>query len=172
MCLPVTGESHGQGGRASAILGLDDLVTTKLDTVDQVLVLVARNRDAGLDSTEDGDNGLARVSTNNGDSKLRAGLLAGDLSNKGLSTNDIKGGDTEESLGVEDALGLQNLGGDGDCRVDRVGDDEDVGLGSDLGGNLDEALDDAGVDVEQVITGHAGLACDTRSELAKTGEKL
>ena len=34
----------------------------------------------------------------------------------------------------------------------------------DLGGHLNEALDDAGVDVEQVVTGHAGLAGDASGD--------
>jgi hypothetical protein len=170
-CLPETGKGHGKSSRASTILGLDDLITTELDAVDESLVLLSGDGNVGLDSAEDGDNGLARVSTNDGDCELRAGLLASNLGNKGLGTNDIEGGDTKESLGVEDALGLEDLGSDRNGRVDGVGNDEDVSLGGDLGGNLNEALDNASVDVEQVVTGHAGLACKTGGQSASTIEQ-
>lgn len=86
-------------------------------------------------------------------------LGAGDLGDEGLGADDVEGGDTEEALGVEDTLGLKDLGGDGDGGVDGVGDDEDEGLGGDIGDDLDEALDDTGVDVEEIITGHSWLAC-------------
>ena len=72
----------------------------------------------------------------------------------------LKGGDTEQLLGVEHILGLEDLGGDGDGGVDGVGDDKDEGLGSNLGGGLNQTLDNASVDVEEVITGHARLACN------------
>jgi hypothetical protein len=152
------GVSHGEGGGTSAILGLDDLVATELNTVDESIVLVVGDSDGGRDLAEEGHNGLARVSTDNGDGQLLRLGLASDLGHKGLGADNVKSGDTEEALGVEDVLGLENLGRDGHGGVDRVGDDEDEGLGGDLSSNLDEALDNAGVDLEQVITGHAGLA--------------
>ena len=45
--------------------------------------------------------------------------------------------------------------------TNRVGDDQDVGIGGGLGGGLGEVADDGGVGVEQVVTGHAGLAGNT-----------
>lgn len=45
--------------------------------------------------------------------------------------------------------------------TDRVGDDEDVGVGAVLGGGLCKLADNRGVGVEEVITRHAGLAGDT-----------
>jgi len=98
------------------------------------------------------------MSSNYGDVQLRWVLLASDLGNEGLGADDIEGGDTEELLGVEDTGLLQHLGGDGYRRVDGVGDDENVCLGAVLGDTLDETLDNAGVDLEEVVTGHAGLA--------------
>jgi hypothetical protein len=86
-------------------------------------------------------------------------LLANDLSDKGLGTNDIEGGDTEKTLGVKDSLGLEDFGGDWDGRVDGVGDDEDISFWCDVGNGFDEAFDDTGVDVEEIITGHSWLAC-------------
>lgn len=39
-----------------------------------------------------------------------------------------------------------------------------MGLGGSVGGSLGEVADDGGVGVEQVITGHAGLAGDTSGD--------
>ncbi|KAI6750068.1 hypothetical protein HG531_007333 [Fusarium graminearum] len=85
--------------------------------------------------------------------------LASDLSNEGLGTDDVEGGDTKETLRVENPLGLEDLGRDGDSRVDWVGDDEDESLGGDLSSDLDETLDNASIDIEEIITGHSRLAC-------------
>ena len=156
--LPETGIGHGESGRATAVLGLDNLVTTKLDAVDKSVVLVVGDGNRGSSLAEEGDNSLARVTANNRNVEVLGLLLANNLGDKSLGADNVEGGDAKEALGVEDVLGLEDLGGDGDGRVDGVRDDEDVGLGGDLSGNLDQALDDAGVDVEEVITGHARLA--------------
>jgi hypothetical protein len=156
--LPETGVSHRQSSGTSTVLGLDDLVTTKLDTVDKSLVLVGGDLDSRVGLADEGQDGLARVATDNGDGQLLGLGLADNLGNKGLGTDNVEGGDTKEALGVEDLLGLEDLGGDGDGGVDGVGDDEDEGLGGNLGNDLDQALDDASVDVEEVITGHTRLA--------------
>jgi hypothetical protein len=47
------------------------------------------------------------------------------------------------------------------CATYGVGNDQDVGLGGGLSGGLGEVADDGGVGVEQVITGHTGLAGNT-----------
>jgi len=39
-------------------------------------------------------------------------LLANDLSNESLRSDNIEGGNTEETLGVKDSLGLEDLGSD------------------------------------------------------------
>lgn len=98
------------------------------------------------------------MSTNDGDSQLVGLLLTSNGSDEGLGTDDVEGGNTEELLRVEDTGLFQDLGSDWDGRVDGVGDDEDVSLGGVLCDALDEALDNAGVDLEQVVTGHAGLS--------------
>lgn len=127
-------------------------------TVDERIVLVGRDLYRGLGQAEERNNGLSRVTTNDGNGRLGWGLLATDGGNEGLGTDDIECGDTEELLGVEHASALKDLGGNGDSRVDGVGDDQEEGLGGILGGTLDEALHDAGVDLEQIITGHSRLA--------------
>lgn len=98
------------------------------------------------------------MSTNNGDGVLAGVLLAGELGDEGLSTDNIERGDTKEAVGVKDTGLAEDLGGDGHGRVDGVGDDQDERLGGVGRDGLDEALDDAGVDLKQIVTGHTGLA--------------
>src|SRR5690242_6180595 len=138
----------------SSILSLEFLVHTVYESIK----LLSRNADAGLGLAEERDDGLARVTANDGNVEVGGVLLASYLCDEGLGTDNIECGDTEQLLGVEDTSGLEHLGGNRDCRVDWVGDDEDVGLGAVLGDALDETLDDAGVDLEEVVTGHARLA--------------
>lgn len=128
-------------------------------TVSQGIELVLRNVDGRLGLAPQGNNGLAGVTTDDGDASLAGVALAGDLSDESLGANNIEGGNTEQLLGVELAGGLEDLGGDGDGAVDGVGDDENEGFGAVLGDALDEVSDDAGVDLEQIVTGHARLAC-------------
>ncbi|RUP46486.1 LOW QUALITY PROTEIN: hypothetical protein BC936DRAFT_146904 [Jimgerdemannia flammicorona] len=53
---------------------------------------------------------------------------------------------------------LENLGHNGDSGVDGVGDDQHESLGTELGGGGGEIPDDTGIDLEQVVASHAGLA--------------
>lgn len=114
-----TGEGHGESGGASAILGLDDLVTTELDAVDQLVTgLTIEAGVVGLG--EQRNNGHARVTTNDGNGLVgRVGAL--DLGDEAGSTDNIEGGDTEETLRVVDTLGLEDLGNNGDGGVDLFG---------------------------------------------------
>jgi hypothetical protein len=125
----------------------------------QGIELVLGDVDGRLGLAPQGNNGLAGVTADDGNGSLAGVGLAGDLSNKGLCADNVEGGDTEKLLGVELAGGLEDLGGDGDSAVDGVGDDEDKGVGAVFGNTLHEVSDDAGVDLEQVVTGHARLAC-------------
>lgn len=127
--------------------------------LDQIGILIPRDGDSGLGLAKQRDNGLAGVASDDGDSQALGIALANDLSDKGLGTHDVEGGDAEEALRVENALGLKYLSGDGDGRVDGVRDNKDICLRGDLGDSLNQALDDAGVDVEQVVASHAGFAC-------------
>lgn len=78
---------------------------------------------------EEGNNGDTRVTTDDGNVDI-LGVLALDLRDEAGGTNDIKGGDTEETLGVVDTVLLENFSKDRDGGVDGVGDDEEVGLGA------------------------------------------
>ena len=133
-------------------------------TVGQGIKLVLGNVDGRLSLAPQGNNGLARVTANNGDGGLAGVGLASDLSDESLGTDNIKSGDTEELLGVELAGGLEDLGGNGDGAVDGVGDDENEGVGAELGNTLDEVANDASVDLEEVVTGHTRLACWSLSD--------
>lgn len=158
-----TGHGHGESGRASSVLGLDNLVTTELDALDVLGELLALEVVARLG--EEGNDGSAGVATDDGD-VLGGGVGVLELGDEARGTDNVEGGDTEEALGVVDALGLEDLGGDGDGGVDLrcqilsrmievgltygVGDDQDVGLGGVVGAGLGQVADDGGVGVEQV----------------------
>lgn len=113
-----TGESHGEGGGTSTVLGLDDFVTTELDAVDEGVASLAFN--AGVVGLrEEGDDGYTGVATDDGDFLVgRVGRL--DLRDEAGGTDNIEGGDTKEALRVVDALGLEDLGDDGDSGVDLI----------------------------------------------------
>lgn len=121
--IPESSIGHGKSGGTSTALGLNDFITAKLDAVDQGIVLVVRDVHRGRSLAEERNDGLAGVSTNDRDGEALGLGLASNASDEGLSTDDIKGGDSEQTLWVEDVLGLENLGGDRDSRVDWVGDD-------------------------------------------------
>lgn len=109
---------------------------------------------------EERDDGDTGVTTNDGDILvLGVGVLK--LADESAGANDIEGGNTEETPGVVDTTGLENLGADGDGGVDGVGDDEEVGFRARLGGGLGKIADNGSVGVEEIVTGHAGLSGDT-----------
>lgn len=101
--------SHAEGGRTSTVLGLDDFITTKLDTVDELLVLLAlSNRASLLGLGEERNNGNARVATDDRDNGL-CRSRASDTRQEGRSTSDVKGGDTEEPDGSAARKKHQNV---------------------------------------------------------------
>ena len=155
------GVSHGEGGGTGTVLGLDNLVTTELDAVNELLVLLALGDSiTAVGLGEEGHDGDTRVTADDGNDGL-GGLLAGDAGKEGGSTGDVEGGDTVELLGVVDTSLLEDLSNNRDGGVDGVGDDQDVSLGGNLGSLLCEVTDDGGVGVEKVITGHSRLTGDT-----------
>jgi hypothetical protein len=127
-------------------------------TVDESIVALGRDLEVRGDLAEQGNNSLAGVATDDGDGSLRGVGQTGELLGEGLGADNIQSGNTEQALGVEDASGLEDLGGNGDSRVDGVGDDQNESVGAELGDALDQVTDNAGIDLEEVVTGHAGLA--------------
>jgi hypothetical protein len=110
-----TGHGHGEGSGTGTVLGLDDLITTELNAVDERIAGLALNIGVvGLgEQRNDGDTGVA---TNNGDG-LVGGIGLLDLGDEAGGTDDIEGGDTEETLGVVDTAGLEDLGDNGNGGV-------------------------------------------------------
>jgi hypothetical protein len=106
---------HGEGSRAGAVLGLDDLVAAELHALDVVVELLAGEVVAGLG--EQGDDGGAGVAADDGDI-LRGGVRVLELRDEARGADNVEGGDAEEALGVVDACGLEDLGRDGDGGVD------------------------------------------------------
>ena len=51
----------------------------------------------------------------------------------------------------------------GTVELTGVRDDQDECLGSNLGSNFYETLDNAGINVEEVVTGHSRLACTRKT---------
>jgi hypothetical protein len=88
----------------------------------------------------------SRIHSHNGNVGV-LGLSTLDSAQKGRSPNNVQSGHTKQPLGVKDTVLLQDLGKDGNGRVDRVGDDEDHGRGGVLSGGLGEVSDDRGVGV-------------------------
>lgn len=107
---------------------------------------------------EQGYNGGATVSTDNGDMGIGWRDVA-DPRKESSSSDDVEGGYAKYVSGVEDIRLFEGSGDDGDGGVDGVGNDEDIGFWGDFGDDFDQAFDDAGVDVEEVIAGHSWLAC-------------
>ena len=128
--IPISGVGHREGSRSSSVLSRNNLVTTELYTLDQSGQLVGWDLDRWLGLAEQRDDCLSGVATDNWNSQALRVFFANNLSNEGLSSDNIESGNTEETLGVKDSLGLENLGCDWDGGVDGVGDDEEVGLGA------------------------------------------
>ena len=115
------GVSHRQCRAAGTVLGLDDLITTELDPVDErvVVALTAHEILALLALGEKRNDGDARVSTNNSNiGVLGVGVL--DRGEEARSTDDVEGSDAVQLLGVERPSLLKHGGDNGHSRVDRV----------------------------------------------------
>lgn len=152
---------HGESSRTGPRLGLDDFVAAKLRPDRegfQFLVRRAKARDFG----KEGQNGNTGVSANDRDFRERRRIrhphVRGD---KGIGTTDIQSGDTAELGRIVDARRLQDFGGNGDGRIDRVGNNGQDGVGTKLRTTLHEGPDNARVRVEQIVPGHTGFAGDT-----------
>lgn len=104
------------------------------------------------------------MATDDRDLDLGGVLLAGVFLGESLGTDNIQGGDTEETLGIEGASGFEDLSGNRDGRVNGVGDNQDESLGAEFGNTLNQVPDDTSVDLEQVVTGHTRLAYNVHSK--------
>jgi hypothetical protein len=141
---------HREGCAPGAILSLDDFITAILDPVHKFLPLLALETLTSRDLREERDNGDTAVSTDDRDVVVFR-VSACNFGEEAGGANDIKGGHTEESLGVEGAGVLEDLGDDGDSRVDGVRDDEDVCLWCVLGDSESEVANDGGIGLEYTL---------------------
>jgi hypothetical protein len=88
-----------------------------LHALDVVGKLLALEVVAGL--RQEGNDGGAGVATNDGD-VLVGGVGVVQLGDEARGTDNVEGGDTKEALGVVDTRGLEDLGANGDRRVDLI----------------------------------------------------
>lgn len=136
-----TGIRHGEGCTSRTGLGLDDLITTKLHTVNEVLVRLAGDALAVGRLREEGDDRVAGVTTDDGDGGVR-GVVTGNACEETGGTNNIEGTHTEDALGVVDTGLLVDSAGNGDQGVDRVGNNAQVGLGRNTGDSGSKVTED------------------------------
>ncbi len=149
------GLRHRQGCRAGTGLGFDHLGARLLDTRGQRLDLLVAQLDPG-NTRKQRQNGDAAVAADDVDVDL-AGALANRLGDEGIRANHIQRGYAEDLARVVDASRIEHLGRDRHGRIDRVGHDRETGFGTGPCAGSDQVLDDAGIDVEQVVTRHPGL---------------
>ena len=150
---------HGKSGGTSSILSLHDLITTELDAVSQVLHILLGELGAG-DLGQKGQDGGACVTADHSDVGV-VHIHALVLRHEGVGTNHIQGGDTEQLSGVVYTVLLQGLGEDGHGGVNRVTDDQEHSIRAGLGTSLGKALDNTGIGVEQIVSGHSRLSGDS-----------
>mmetsp|Transcript_80394 Transcript_80394/g.209705 ORF Transcript_80394/g.209705 Transcript_80394/m.209705 type:complete len:252 (+) Transcript_80394:348-1103(+) len=157
------GVGHREGGGAAACLGLHDLVAAEHDPVRQRVALRVGEGARRLRLRQQGHDGGAGVAADHG--HLGGdGVAALGVGDEGPGAAHVQGGDAKELPGVVDALLLQHLRGDGDSGVHRVRDDQDARLGACLRDPRHQVLDDAGVDVEEIVARHAWFARDARGD--------
>ena len=154
---------HGERRRTRASLRLHNLGARVLDADGERLELFGGELGAGVGLGEEGEDGDARVAANDGNVDT-VDVEALRLRDEGVGADHVEGGDAEDLLGVVDASLLVHLRCDGDGGVHGVGDDVEDGLGAVLSARLAQVLDDACVDGEEVVAGHAGLAGNARGD--------
>ena len=98
-----SGVGHGERGASSSVLGLDEFVTAKLDSVDELVVLLSwldgRGCRAGL--REKRDNGDTRVSADDWDNRL-GGLAACDSGKEGRGARHVESSHAVEPRAEEE----------------------------------------------------------------------
>lgn len=90
--------SHGQSGRAGTVLGLDNLVTTELNTMSEggdVSVSELSTRNLGQ-KRQDGSTSMATNDRDLGGAHIK--LLV--LRNEGIGTDNVKSGNTEQTARI------------------------------------------------------------------------
>ena len=110
---------------------------------------------------EQGEDGDARVAADDGD--VDCGRVAPFRTrHKRPRSHHVEVRHPHQTSRVVHPRVLEHLRGDGHGGVDGVGYDVEDGVGARLGARGDEVANDARVDVEEIVAGHAGLARDPR----------
>mmetsp|Transcript_131186 Transcript_131186/g.318704 ORF Transcript_131186/g.318704 Transcript_131186/m.318704 type:complete len:332 (+) Transcript_131186:322-1317(+) len=154
------GVGHREGSRAATCLGLNDLITSKHDAVCQGVTLLCGEADCGLGLREKRNDGGPRMAANNRHLDL-VDIVALCLGDKCACPAYVQGGDSKQLPGVVNSVLLEDLSCNGHGGVDRIGNDQDARLGADLCAACDQGLDDARIDVEEVVACHTRLAGHT-----------
>mmetsp|Transcript_2467 Transcript_2467/g.9634 ORF Transcript_2467/g.9634 Transcript_2467/m.9634 type:complete len:389 (-) Transcript_2467:19-1185(-) len=157
------GVRHGERRAALARLGRDHLGAAVLRALGERVDDVIRHRRLGRRLRPQREDRDAGVAAHHRDVHL-GGLQTVLLGVKRLRAHDVQRGDAEELLGVVHASFLEHLRGDGHGGVHRVGDHVDHRLGAVRRDRVRQTGDNARVDLEQIVAGHAGLAGYARGD--------
>lgn len=115
--------SHRQSCGSGSVLGLDDLVTTELNALDERsegLAALLDNLLALGQLREERDDGDTRVTADDGNVSL-LGLGAGEARQEGRGANEVEGGDTKEATYRLDDMLSARSAVDGRDKAHRLG---------------------------------------------------
>ena len=128
---PGGGVGHGEGGAAGSVLRLDHLRPGVLDPLSQSLQGVGLELHGGRALTDQGQDRHSGVTSDHGTVHL-GGVEALQVPDESVGPDNVKGRHAEDLLGIEAASLLVNLASNGDSGVDRVGDDGNHCIGTNL----------------------------------------
>lgn len=122
------GKSHRQGGTTLSVLGLDNFVTTKLNTVGEGFELFVVKLKT-LDLGKEGNNGGTGVATDDRNLNI-LGVFLHLFGDESRGANNIKGSHAKETASIVYIVLLEDFSNDGDSGINGVGDDKEVSLGA------------------------------------------
>ena len=131
-----------------------------MNAVSELGKLIVSEGDPGGDLREEREDSLSGVTSDDWNVDVLDTEALG-FGYKGVGTDDVEGGDTHNLAFVVDASCFEDFRTDWDSGIDGVGDDVDDGGWAMFGDSFAESLDDAGVDVEEIVSGHAWLTWHT-----------
>lgn len=102
----------------------------------------------------------ARMTSNHSDVGF-GGVGALDFTDKATGTNNVQRGNTKQTTRIVHTPFLEDFSNNGDGGVDGVGNNEGVCIRTVFSDGSGQVLDNGGVGVEQIITGHTGFARNT-----------
>mmetsp|Transcript_6249 Transcript_6249/g.28186 ORF Transcript_6249/g.28186 Transcript_6249/m.28186 type:complete len:382 (-) Transcript_6249:40-1185(-) len=156
---------HGQRRGSRARLGLDNLGSAVLNPIRQRRALACTEPAFGerFALRQEREDGYTRVAADDRDvDRGRVQRLC--VRHERPRSHHVEVRDPHELLRVVHPRGSEHLRGDRDRGVDGVGYHVEDGVRAVFGAVGDEVADDARVDLEEVVAGHAGLAGDARGD--------